>query len=384
MGATFSISWTVSTDLTVLASPQRTRLIWLCCTGVAFSAFAFGATPKSIRDVDLENFSYPFIESDSVPNTVRWMQISKAPSIALKDGRHTLVSEDCRDAPLECPLLTLDKIQYGELTGIPQEAAIVLMTYHSGGTATWQYLYAVALSAGKPEVLAWLETGSRADKGLREVSIDRGDLVLTVNDPARRQGDCCSTGIITTRYRWNAGAFKQIGQPVVSDAPTAGPEIQSVRSQTASGQPAAAPSGPRVPRPSFDCSKASTPTEKLICNDAGLAAMDSAMAAVYQEALQKSPADEKARILHEQSKWFKQYISSSAANIFLSSYVPTAVTQNSLVSGELNGTTVPDPRTHGDVMFISANNAHDQYLVGPGLPFIGSLTNTITHRCAAF
>jgi len=62
-----------------------------------------------------------------------------------------------------------------------------------------------------------------------------------------------------------------------------------------------------VPRPSFDCAKASTPTEKLICNDADLAAMDSAMAAVYQEALQKSPADEKARILHEQSKWFKQY-----------------------------------------------------------------------------
>jgi RHS repeat-associated protein len=73
-------------------------------------------------------------------------------------------------------------------------------------------------------------------------------------------------------------------------------------------------------------------------------------------------------------------LSSSAANVFLSSYVPTSVTGNAMVSGELNGATVPDPRTHGDVMFISANNAHGQYLAGPGVPFIGSLTNTITHE----
>jgi hypothetical protein len=73
-------------------------------------------------------------------------------------------------------------------------------------------------------------------------------------------------------------------------------------------------------------------------------------------------------------------LSSSAANIFLSAYVPTDVTGNAMLSGSLNGATISDPAAHSDVMFISANNAHDQYLVGPGLPFIGSLTNTITHE----
>ena len=73
-------------------------------------------------------------------------------------------------------------------------------------------------------------------------------------------------------------------------------------------------------------------------------------------------------------------LNSSAANLFLSSYVPTSVTGNALESGQSNGATVPDPRTHGDVMFISASNAHDQRLAGPGLPFIGSFTNTITHE----
>jgi hypothetical protein len=72
-------------------------------------------------------------------------------------------------------------------------------------------------------------------------------------------------------------------------------------------------------------------------------------------------------------------LSSSAANVFLSSYVPTSVTGNAMVSGALNGATVPDPTTHGDVMFISANNAHSE-MIGSGIPFIASFTNTITHE----
>jgi len=76
-------------------------------------------------------------------------------------------------------------------------------------------------------------------------------------------------------------------------------------------------------------------------------------------------------------------LNSSAANVFLSSYVPTSVTDNALVSGQLNGATVPDPRTGGDVMFISANNAQTAVLggaLGPGVPFFASFTNTLTHE----
>lgn len=51
-------------------------------------------------------------------------------------------------------------------------------------------------------------------------------------------------------------------------------------------------------------------------------------------------------------------INSSAADVFLSSYVPTDVTGNAMVSGALNGVTGPDPSTGASVMFISANNAH--------------------------
>jgi hypothetical protein len=185
---------------------------------IFLSVLLLNAAPRSIRDVDFKNTSYPFIESDSVPDSVRWMPINRQRSISLKSGRHVFVSEDCRESPSECPTLTLDRVKYGELTGMAQESALVAMTYHTGGTATWQYLYVVAWRSGMPEVVAWLETGSRADKGLRNASIERGDLVLVVNDPAKREADCCSSGTITTRYRWREGSFQQIGQSIFKDA----------------------------------------------------------------------------------------------------------------------------------------------------------------------
>jgi hypothetical protein len=76
-------------------------------------------------------------------------------------------------------------------------------------------------------------------------------------------------------------------------------------------------------------------------------------------------------------------LDSSKANLFLSAYVPMEVTQNALVSGSLNGATVPDPRSKLDVMFISANNAQSE-LIGSGVPFVGSFTNTITHEFMHF
>lgn len=171
------------------------------------------AAQPTIRNVDLRNFSYPFIEKDAVPDALRWMPAAGQKTIALKEGRLAFPSEDC-DSPSGCPLLTLDTVEYGRLTGLPQENALVVMTYHTGGTANWQYVYVVGLRSGKPQVIAWLETGSRAYEGLRKTSIDRGDLVIIVNDPEKREGDCCSSGTISTRYRWHRDTFHQIGQRV--------------------------------------------------------------------------------------------------------------------------------------------------------------------------
>lgn len=194
------------------------RLIRFGLTCVACSVLILNATTRSIRDVNLRNFRYPFVQNRAVPETVRWMPSLGQPTIELKGGRHVFASDECRGSPSGCPLLNLDSIQYGAIASMPREIALVVMTYHTGGTATWQYVYVISLQSGRPEVIAWIETGSRGRKGLQDLSIDHGELVLVVNDSANREGDCCSSGGITARYRWRDGSFQEVGPPVPRDS----------------------------------------------------------------------------------------------------------------------------------------------------------------------
>jgi hypothetical protein len=170
----------------------------------------------AVQDVDFKNFAYPFVSDDqliSVPGDLHWMPRKAASSLSLRNGEYT---PPC-DAPVGCPSLWLNRVDFGNINGVPGTSAVVTVWYSTGGTANWQYLYVVALRSGKPRVIAWLETGSRSAKGLRSATVDRGDLVLIVNDPDKRTAECCSTGTIT--YRWHAGAFHQIGKPVLKDDP---------------------------------------------------------------------------------------------------------------------------------------------------------------------
>lgn len=194
-----------------------------------------GASP-SIREIDFKNFSYPFYTDDfpGVPGQLTWLPLEATRLVGLVDGRYRFqcdanlplgrpktmkVLGNEVPMPDPCPTLTGVAATFGQLEGLAGTAAIVEIGYHTGGTAHWSYVYVVAMQSGKPHVVAWLEAGSRADMGVRNFRIDRGDLVLIVNDPDQRQGDCCSLGTLTYRYRWQRGSFRQIGAPVQASDP---------------------------------------------------------------------------------------------------------------------------------------------------------------------
>ena len=73
------------------------------------------------------------------------------------------------------------------------------------------------MRSGKPTVIAWLETGTRAYMGLRDVSIAKGNLIVTVNDPEKAITDCCSAGSITYWYKYNGKSFQPVAAPVFRD-----------------------------------------------------------------------------------------------------------------------------------------------------------------------
>lgn len=185
-------------------------------TAALLFVFGYLVHAASVRDIDFKNFSYPFVEHRfvSVPSRLQWLPVAQSGRVELVDGRRDI---PCDDDP-KCRLLTFDDVVFGDIHGLGH-VALATTIFHTGGTANWEYLYVVGIRAGQPKVLAWLEAGSRADMGLRSASATGGDLVLVVNDPNKRIGDCCSTGTITLRYRWQNGAFRQVGQPVKTGDP---------------------------------------------------------------------------------------------------------------------------------------------------------------------
>lgn len=96
-------------------------------------------------------------------------------------------------------------------------------------------------------------------------------------------------------------ALAACSKPAPSDtaAPAASPTA------TAPGAAPAAPvaaSDPTLQPPSFDCAKALSEAEKLVCGDARLATLDRQLAAVYQR-VQSSP--DELDIAAEQRGWIK-------------------------------------------------------------------------------
>jgi uncharacterized protein len=57
--------------------------------------------------------------------------------------------------------------------------------------------------------------------------------------------------------------------------------------------------------PSFNCAKASSSVEELICNDAELAELDRSLASLYSAVLKNTPAGEQKMLKAEQRGWIK-------------------------------------------------------------------------------
>jgi len=69
---------------------------------------------------------------------------------------------------------------------------------------------------------------------------------------------------------------------------------------------------------SFDCQKAATSVEKMICGDSELSGLDSAMATTYKKALASSA--QKAPLIEQQRAWLKQRNLCQAADCLRDSY----------------------------------------------------------------
>ena len=61
--------------------------------------------------------------------------------------------------------------------------------------------------------MAYCPTGDREYSGLYKVYGEQGQLVVELLDPKKMQGNCCSSGVVRTKYLWKDGRFEAVGHP---------------------------------------------------------------------------------------------------------------------------------------------------------------------------
>ncbi|MGO4212421.1 hypothetical protein AB4Y89_21045 [Terriglobus sp. 2YAB30_2] len=184
--------------------------------------------------MDFKSFTYPVSGHLLGHNSLQWLDGSTTnPSrkpILLVDGKDlrktsSFVMDGKEYAQYQG--FTFEFVRYADLTGDGNEEAIVDLRYYSGGTQTTDYVYVYTLDQHQPKLLAYCHTGSRSDSGLYGVYGQKGLLVFELFDPSRSEGDCCSSGVLITRYKWQSGVFKRIGSRERRAIPP--PQEQTIR-----------------------------------------------------------------------------------------------------------------------------------------------------------
>lgn len=170
---------------------------------------------QSIQQVDFKNFLYPLSGSVLGHQDLVWLDTSATTQmIALHNGLDVKKVETADGrAPAQYQGFTLKSVQFADLTGDQTDQAIVDLEYQSGGTQTTDYVYIYTLVDGHPTLLAYCHTGDRADLGLYKIQATQGKLVFALYEPAKRSGDCCSSGRVVKAFQWDGSQFAPVAPP---------------------------------------------------------------------------------------------------------------------------------------------------------------------------
>jgi hypothetical protein len=166
-----------------------------------------------IRQFDFKNSKYPWIETGWTDH-LKWLSSGESSEVTLVKGRWAMPGEDSEEVPDPYGRftgLTFESVSFGDLTGDGRDDAIVALRFDTGGTQYSHYVYIYTLAGSSTKLLGYFHTGDRAYSGLYQVYAEGGKFVVELFDREKREGDCCSSGFIRTRYLWQKGKFDRVG-----------------------------------------------------------------------------------------------------------------------------------------------------------------------------
>ena len=178
------------------------NLLFICVLLVALFANAYGQA--EIRSVDFKNYSY-----------LAHCLAETPADVTVKDGE--FLEEKQMDGYVDRFSFSVFDVAYGDLTGDRKDEAIVLTVCNTGGTGNFSEGFVYSMKAGKPDLIARIPGGDRADGGLRRTRVENGLLVVESNETGPEGGACCPQIIVTTRYKVAGGRIVQSGKETRRD-----------------------------------------------------------------------------------------------------------------------------------------------------------------------
>ncbi|MGB7264821.1 MAG: hypothetical protein WBC92_04870 [Terracidiphilus sp.] len=185
-----------------------------------------------IRSIDFKNFSYPWVHPHGWPDNLQWMSLRLKEHVRLVNGKWDGRDSSDRADGEQFSGLTLEGVQYARLSSDRSEDAIVVLRYDSGGTQNHYWVYIYDNSSGRQKLLGFFHAGDRAAHGLYQVFVKDRVLNVELFDPRFQEGDCCSSGYLNYRFRWNGEGFEAMGNPISGH-----PDLNSRRPVSVFGLP---------------------------------------------------------------------------------------------------------------------------------------------------
>lgn len=150
---------------------------------------------QSIREVDFRNFTYSAGLGDDPQK------------ITVHDGECSVTE------PEEDRLyFAIVDVVYGDVTGDGIEDAIVQTIMNTGGTGQFSDGSIFILKNGKPEEIASLGIGDRADGGIHSIKIADGKIMVD-RYGQDNGGACCPEYVESTTIKMTGGKFSEVGRP---------------------------------------------------------------------------------------------------------------------------------------------------------------------------
>ena len=170
-------------------------------------------TLADIRQIDFRNFRFPW-RTPTGTEDFQWLTKFDT-TVSLQDGVHVFKGE-CGSS---CPEVSISEVSYTDVNDDFVQDAIVVLSYSTGGTAHWNYVYMYTTAKGALKLIAAFEAGTRIHHGLHRVYMGSGHLIVELNEPDESEGECCATWRTRTKYQWRGDRFEAVSEPVKEPIP---------------------------------------------------------------------------------------------------------------------------------------------------------------------